>query len=340
MPTQSLPTDPFETAKKALRLIGEISAPPTPKVFEVLYRYAEGTDKELRNHLDQAQLSGTVRVDLIESLHGEFCVSVSETEMAIGESLADEITHIQGVIQSQREAGECYEEHIGHAMKTLRSDSLEAADLDVCVAKLASDTSRMGDKLQTMSRQLADAQRQVSELQRELTESRRKTMTDHLTGIGNRRFFDGLLKKTVAGLQDQEEAVYLAYIDLDHFKQVNDTFGHQTGDGVIRFVATEILNLRPDVSVARVGGDEFAALMRAESRQDAVHFAEEVAEHFRNHRLTLRRGDECLGKITLSMGIARLRIGENETDWCGRADELLYKAKQLGRDQAVIERSE
>lgn len=338
MPAQPSEKDAFALAKEALSFVGEFRTPPTPEVYEVWYRYVENLNDELRKQMDHAvNEAKVVSAELLASMFAQFCSQARSAESNVGQSMASELNKIQSLVTAQRKAGSDMQESIKVASGFLTKGGAAEIDIAACIAELTDGTSSMKRQLAVMARKLEESQQQVEQLQNDLAYSQRGMMTDHLTGIGNRRFFDTLLKKMISGFDESESQTYLALLDMDHFKQINDSVGHDAGDQLLQFIVTQITTLRPDVSIARLGGDEFAVFLRVKSREDAVEFTDVLREHFVRQRLHLRHSREQLGTITFSIGVARLRSADDEVSLYGRADKLLYRAKELGRNRAVIE---
>ncbi|MDF1501444.1 GGDEF domain-containing protein [Roseisolibacter sp. H3M3-2] len=167
---------------------------------------------------------------------------------------------------------------------------------------------------------IAELGREVAALGAALEEARREGMTDALTGLGNRRAFDESLAHAVAlhGLWGQRTCLLL--LDLDHLKALNDREGHAAGDAALQRVAGQLSRTflgRTDV-VARIGGDEFAVLLRETSVQDGVRMGERLVA-------------ALAGATSVSVGVAALRAGETAARWTERADAALYAAKRDGR---------
>ncbi|MFY2763464.1 diguanylate cyclase [Arenimonas sp. MALMAid1274] len=153
--------------------------------------------------------------------------------------------------------------------------------------------------------------------------------TDALTGLGNRRAFDAALAKLAQGLELQGRPYSLLLIDLDHFKQYNDSFGHPAGDEALRQTGQLLpLALRPGDLATRYGGEEFAVLLPGARRDDATTVAERIVHNIRSG-LWLHRA------VTASVGVAQARAGEPADALVQRADAALYAAKQAGRDRAM-----
>ncbi|GGQ54955.1 diguanylate cyclase [Couchioplanes azureus] len=157
--------------------------------------------------------------------------------------------------------------------------------------------------------------------------------TDSLTGVANRRRFFELAEKSLGAARAAGSPVTALMIDIDHFKRINDTYGHQTGDDVIRAVVTRLLAcLPPDGLVARYGGEEFAVLLPG-IREDGPVLAEKLRAAIDGTPLDTRTGPI---PATISVGLARLRPTDATADaLLGRADAGLYAAKQAGRNRVM-----
>ena len=159
----------------------------------------------------------------------------------------------------------------------------------------------------------------------------RQASTDALTGIANRRVFDERLQAELGRAERHDREISLALFDLDHFKRINDAFGHQTGDrALVLFARILTAHARRDDIVARVGGEEFAWLM-PETDQDGAFAA---AERVRT-ALGLER-DEEFGAITVSAGVVIADHGSTAQSLFHAADRALYEAKENGRNVTVV----
>jgi diguanylate cyclase len=124
--------------------------------------------------------------------------------------------------------------------------------------------------------------------------------------------------------------------DIDFFKRVNDTFGHQTGDQVIRFIASVMDNSKPTGGlVARIGGEEFAMLAPKTNLEQAAVIAEKIRLVVKGKRLVRRSTNIDLGEITVSLGVAERHLKEQTASVLERADEALYASKRTGRNKVT-----
>jgi diguanylate cyclase len=175
---------------------------------------------------------------------------------------------------------------------------------------------------------------QVRSLGTELESARRESETDPLTRLYNRKALDDYLVRSVELYRAFGHETCLLLIDVDRFKGINDSFGHITGDEVLRKVADSVMRtfLRKNDFVARYGGDELAVVLRETAVTDTLHLAERLMKAVRT--IDIERDGSRLA-ITTSIGVAKLTPGHDIAGWIGAADKALYKAKQDGRDRAV-----
>lgn len=154
---------------------------------------------------------------------------------------------------------------------------------------------------------------------------------DPLTGAGNRRRLDEKLIDIVHTHARDGSTASLLLIDLDHFKRVNDIHGHATGDRILKDI-TEIVQLRIRVtdSLYRIGGEEFVVVLEGQTLTDGEHLAEQLR--------TLVEANELVHdqSVTISVGVAELKLEETPQAWLHRADEALYAAKRSGRNAISV----
>ncbi|MDO5483544.1 MAG: GGDEF domain-containing protein, partial [Desulfovibrionaceae bacterium] len=169
----------------------------------------------------------------------------------------------------------------------------------------------------------------VAELQRVKRILQEMSRTDALTGLSNRRPFNEFLEKCVAMAHRRGYPSCLLMLDLDHFKRINDTFGHGEGDTVLRACADTLreVSRREDLP-ARIGGEEFAVLLPSTELAEARVMAERIRCAI-GERILLPDGQ----RVTASLGAAQYHIEESAEDFVRRTDEALYRAKHSGRNQ-------
>jgi diguanylate cyclase len=199
-------------------------------------------------------------------------------------------------------------------------------------------TRAMETRSQELENKLQTSSQEIAELRDRLEATQQDTIRDHLTGIPNRRAFDIELKSAIDATRESAEPLSIVMFDVDHFKQFNDTWGHQTGDQVLRLVANCIAdNARHSDTTTRFGGEEFAVILPSTALADAVHWANQICGIVRSKRLIKKSTGGKLGVVTVSAGVVKHRPGETDVQVVRRADTCLYAAKHAGRDRVVSE---
>ena len=211
----------------------------------------------------------------------------------------------------------------GNDIVALRREASEAASAIEAV---------WGAQNQRQASQLAAFAQSVRKLGEELEGAKREGALDPLTRLHNRACFDEVLGRTAGLASLFHRSSCLLMIDIDHFKQVNDGFGHPGGDAVIKAVADCLVRTFPrrDDLVARYGGDEFAVILKEVDPKDARALVQRLVDASRELRVT-HQGRTI--EVTLSVGLAACRQGDTTESWLEHADGALYEAKSAGRNR-------
>ncbi|HEX8057526.1 MAG TPA: GGDEF domain-containing protein [Novosphingobium sp.] len=206
----------------------------------------------------------------------------------------------------------------------------------VVITELANIARLMLDRTREIEKEMSRSEIQTRSLQRSLEEARRSAELDHLTGLPNRRAFEGVLERETSAAIEASEPMCVAICDIDHFKRVNDTHGHEAGDRVIRAVAQTLAKISNEhCHVARHGGEEFVVLFRGKTIEEAWQVLDEAREAMAERRLVNRATDIPFGRITFSGGIADVLSHPTPRDAMKAADDALYAAKAAGRNLIV-----
>jgi diguanylate cyclase len=165
---------------------------------------------------------------------------------------------------------------------------------------------------------------------------RKESLTDPLTGISNRKAFDADLKDAMDKARQTNEPLCLLMCDIDHFKAFNDTWGHTTGDQVLRLVGGCLSeNVKGRDTAARYGGEEFAVILRNTVLADAVSLANQIRLYVERKKLVKKSTGDILGTISISVGVAQFSREDTQVLFIQRADKCLYAAKGAGRNCVV-----
>ncbi len=330
----------FAIAKQALGFVGRFQTPPTPEIFELWYRYVEGKNEPLNERMaflvNEAQSANR---NQIESLRSQFLVAPpSESHSRTADDLIASMAGIESLIRSQKAAGSEFDASLNSANDVLGGEAPSAEEIKGCVQDVLASNSRMQLQLEAMKQRLDESQGQIHRLRLNLNQSQRLLMTDPLTGIGNRRFFDSAISQAVNRSPRGDKLMFLLLVDLDNFKSVNDTYGHDSGDTVIQFVASELKNASTDAALARYGGDEFAIFLEVSEQTEGKDLADRIVAAINQKKLKLTKTGAVVGQLSVSVGAAVLRPDDTSASWFERADKLLYSAKTSGRNTVMVER--
>jgi len=161
---------------------------------------------------------------------------------------------------------------------------------------------------------------------------KKMSITDELTGLYNSRHFFTRLKAEVERTDRYSHPLTLLILDLDNFKQYNDTFGHPAGDRVLAETGNIIRkSIRSTDSAYRYGGEEFAVILPESSGQESLYFAERIRKSFESEALFAHENEGL--KVTVSIGVAQYIAGEQISDFIKRADRNMYEAKKAGKNR-------
>jgi diguanylate cyclase (GGDEF)-like protein len=187
--------------------------------------------------------------------------------------------------------------------------------------------------LKKPARRLNDLTNIAAGLIEDINKYRNEAGTDALTKLLNRRSFDQILEKGITLFNERKLAFCLVIIDLDDFKELNDTYGHSAGDEVLRVFGRSLQdNMRFEDSAFRYGGEEFAIIANGDQTQDIKKFINRIKEEFKKQKIPY--GKYYLS-VTFSAGLAVMRDSFNKNDLINAADRALYKAKKMGKDCVV-----
>ena len=325
---------------RTIDAIGRTEQPVIPRNYEIWLNYLSGASPTLRAAIDDmiARRAAFDEAAMDELYQAHFSPTTwGHDAIDTGSRIAHEVADALDALKFAARHAERYGDTLDAAAATLTGAPVDASTLQHMVSQLARATTQMGEQRETLEAKLSESSHEMEQLRGALDEARRQSRTDALTGIANRKRFDEVLRMRYAEALHEGLPLVLAVCDIDHFKKFNDAWGHQTGDAVIRFVASTLSkHALGDQLVARVGGEEFAIIMPRTHMQHAAEHAETLRHAIRANRLR-RKGGEVLGQVTVSFGLASLKCGETAMQLIARADECLYLSKRNGRDRVSIE---
>jgi diguanylate cyclase len=326
-------------AKAALVLMGECNVVSTPDNFELFYAYASGENPAVipvMTALIHARKPFTP--ELLQDLRLR-CLSGARAALAmdsLGGNMGAVIDDVLGRLAEAGRETATYKDTLSAATGELGGER-SPADLRKLVDGLISATRAMEQRTKSLEGELQASSAQVSDLRHKLDDVRKESLTDPLTNIANRKAFDNDVKAAMEAVA-QGEDVALLLCDIDHFKIFNDTWGHQTGDQVLRLVASCLAeNVKGRDTASRYGGEEFAVLLRGTRLDAAARVADQIRQTVENKKLVKKSTGDILGAITISIGVAQFAAGESGEAVVRRADACLYGAKHNGRNLVIAQ---
>jgi diguanylate cyclase len=321
--------------------IGRHTLPPNPQNYEVWLSYMTHSSPDLKQTIDKMLATGKpLSPEDMEQLYERFfsTTHLSTQVMETGSRIAHEIADALDALKKAGATTERYGATLSVAADSLQNTAIDGDALKRLINVLASATTEVSKQNSSLSEKLAQSSQEMEKLRTSLRQARAEALTDALTGVANRKLFDETLRLRKDEADSEQTDLSLLLCDIDHFKSFNDTWGHQTGDQVIRFVASALAKFAlPDHLVARYGGEEFAVIMPRTSLKEAGRIAEQIRSAIEAKRLVRRSTNETIGAVTISFGAALYAAAETAGQLITRADECLYMSKRNGRNRVTLE---
>ncbi len=238
------------------------------------------------------------------------------------------------LIESANQLNQDVDDH-NYALASVKSE-IQAADafLDGRLQNmLITGISKVMESNRKLEYDLALSRYKLESQAVELDKTRREARTDALCQVGNRKAVDEHLKFLLLGYRQRQKSFGLMLIDVDHFKRINDTFGHRAGDEVLTSISAVLKGcVRPGDFVGRMGGDEFCILLQGLDCQNATTVGKRIQESIEKHDFSIDdQGHSTV--VTLSLGLTVVTPSDRAESIYVRADKALYRSKELGRNR-------
>lgn len=328
-------------ARQAVDTLEKMGVSPAPQHFEVWLTYLAKLQPELDALIERMVVSPEgVTDEKLEQIHERFFTGarISAQMLETGVRIARELAEVVSVLEAAGLRTDEFGTKLEKGAFALQATS-DPAVIQKMLTSIVDATKEMSEQNRVLTTRLQTSTREVEGLRSTLRQARAEALTDALTGVANRKHFDEALRWRKAEADVEGAPLSLAFCDIDHFKHFNDTWGHQTGDQIIRFVAATIHKLAyRDHLVARYGGEEFAIIMPRTDATGGMALIEQMRAAVENKRLVRRTTHEDLGVVTVSFGLAEYNPGEHIHDFVERADACLYASKRAGRNQSTADR--
>jgi diguanylate cyclase len=328
--------------KVVIAEMNQHEAPFTPITYAVCYEHLAGINPRLSEAFAQAKAASPhLASDTMARLYRDFVAPADDEAAEIARSEFQRV--MREIAASAARTGESARaygsklEGLSRALEDSEGNG-DTAALTPHLSEVAGDTTRMQSVVAALAKSVSDSEREVERLREALERTRIEASTDPLSKLLNRAGFDKAMREVLCTPAPHGMAHCLAIFDIDHFKRVNDTYGHPVGDTVIETVGQVLGRVAsgPNQFAARIGGEEFAVLMRATTVAQALHVAQAVRALVATMKIKKRGTQEVIASVTISAGIAARDPGDDAASLIAAADAALYRAKEAGRDRVMV----
>jgi diguanylate cyclase len=329
-----------QLAQSALAAMGKAGVPPNPANFRVWYEYHCKRNAALTRVMDDlvkrgATFDEATCVDLFERFFG-----AARNELVVNEvsrSMQLNLTEIHGMASDAGGGAARYNAVLRQVHDELKvgGDVAESA-----IERASTETAEMVKLSQQVGARLAESIEEISRLRRDLEAVRRESMTDPVTGLPNRNYFDLALVDAVRQVTARREDLSLMVIEIDDFKGFAESRGAGTGDQMLALVGRVLKeNLKDDDIATRYGPREFAVLLPKTKLSNALTIGHVLREALKRKKLVKKTTGEEIGRITVSIGISGHTPGEPQVEIVRRGELALAAAKSDGGNRMVSQDS-
>ena len=327
-------------AELALGQIRSLRQTAIPRNYEIWYVYATGYNSQLNKVINETLArNGKLTEADLEHIYETYLSHIKTTDRIdkVGARVIGEIDDVMRLIGDALGMSASY-----NASLTCATEKLSAADNREQVMKvvdsLVKTTHDMRDTTKALEERLTLSKTEISNLQQSLEAIRAESLTDPLTGLGNRKYFDRSIDTAIENALTTGEPLSLLMFDIDYFKSFNDSYGHLTGDQVLRLVGMSLKqSIKGQDITARYGGEEFAVVLPNTALRQALTVADHIRRAVMSKELKKKSTGEILGRVTISVGVSMLKPDDDADSLIERADACLYAAKRAGRNRVVCE---
>jgi diguanylate cyclase len=328
--------------KVILPLMTRHAAGYFPVSYALWYEYAKGGRTELNQQIDlELQRRPRLTAQLTHALYSRFQIEPTEQALlAARDNLVELIHEMKKTVGAAGADAKGFDAKLTQFQESI-SNATSMEDLAAPLAAIQIEAQRLAGDFGNLVSAFDRRQSDVDLLTEELHKLRAEAQVDILSGLLNRRGLERELERHHAAARANPGgagALALIILDIDHFKNINDNYGHPLGDRVIAAVGRAMLECVGDLGIAaRQGGEEFAVVLPGKGMEAAKSIAESIRARVSEGRIHRRQGEPPVGAVTISAGIAILRDGEDLASLMERADQMLYRSKRAGRNRVSVD---
>lgn len=331
--------DPIQKASENLRqvipLISKHQIPVNPANYAVWYEYVSGDNHTLVEEINNR---------LIQKLpiSNEFTQHLFEKHVLMGmpERLESTNNGLKLVVDNTLGNLHKTEADAAHSIselnntKSLLNNCRDINELHNLVSDILASTQMLTKASSVLKQDLEKSSQEIAKLKEELNAVKEASRTDGLTGLLNRGAFNHELNEVC---QQSNTDIALALFDIDHFKQINDTYGHVLGDKILQYFSSLLKkHAGEDHLAARYGGEEMAMILMNISLEEATSITDKICLALADSRLKKKGQEEYINQVTVSAGVSMLKTEDSPSNIIDRADKALYQSKNNGRNRVTV----
>lgn len=329
-------TDSNKLSLKTSEILEQLSFAKNPVNYSLIYEMVAKIDPDFSKQIEETINEGEFNEESARILFS-FLWSKMIRENLPTEEVSEILREISHIINNWLSNSNDNLDQISNHIETLA----EEKDCDVILESIQQNIlpilKAAYQEAESLKSNMAHVNNEVSHLKRELDRATSIAKTDELTNIPNRRGFNHFIQKTIDNANESQTTFALLIIDIDHFKKVNDSFGHLVGDSVLRYLAKTLSQeTKGKDYIARIGGEEFVIVLPDTHYDDAFSLAVQIQKKVASKPLHVKGSHKPL-KLTISIGVAIHQLGETLDSLFHRADKGLYLAKNSGRNRVCGE---
>ncbi len=326
-------------ARKVIVKMSQNMIPITPENYLVWFEYFIEGNKDLKADIDKIlSLGKEFTPSINKKIYDKYFLDKSNKNLLsthqeiqkILKSVFDEILLSSELTSDYGIKLKSYSVELG--------STLEPSGIRTIVKRMIKDTTRASETSLILKTRLEKTKAEAQTLKEKLEVAERKVMIDPLTELNNRKAFNNKIEELYNEFQIKENPFSVVFLDIDFFKKVNDTHGHQVGDEILQVVGGVLKeSLKGKDFAARYGGEEFVVLLQTTALENAVTVANNIRKDVHKTQLKLTDTGEKMDRISISLGVSQVRKKDTIDSVLKRADDALYLAKESGRNNVKSE---
>ncbi len=336
-------SDTIEQSSEYLRLaldhMGRFQIPVDPVNYSVWYEYVSGRNEQLKLVIDNAlEKSKAITPQLNRTLYERY---VADEHKMIIKKIREELRKVLDTILNHVIDAGGQLTRFGtmiHIYSQRLKDELDADSVKNIVEDILSETQAIKRSGLLLKERIISSTREIEGLRKDLDKMREEAWTDMLTGLKNRRYLSSIFDQESKNAMASDSKLSAIMLDIDHFKKINDSFGHIVGDRVLKTTAGMIRDcIKGRDTVIRYGGEEFVIILPDTPLEGALTLAKHICTYFKQMNWKRKDTGELIGQVFVSLGVSQYRPGESLDAFIQRADDALYLSKTRGRCRATSE---